>query len=203
MSPKRTWVPLSSLSCSEISRLISGSVSAWLDTRRGPSGRSPCTDVGGQPSVRLRVARCRHVRLQLGSQVVARERDERPQQHEFALAGHLVAEQRVVGNETSGLRLGRELRRRDLLVPDRRRSTTSRPEARRSVPGRPTTPPRAGRSSRAASWYLEYRSVWARNRSSGYRRWSRSSDGISAIGSNRSGNALRHARRIGSSSSAV
>jgi hypothetical protein len=46
--------------------------------------------------------------------------------------------------------------------------------------------PSRSKKSSGASWYFEYTFVCTRNRSSGYRRCSRSSGGISSIGVNRS-----------------
>ena len=65
--------------------------------------------------------------------VVARERDERAQQHELVQTRHAVAEERVVRNEPSGLRLGRELGRRGLLreVTGQRRRGDPRRDVRR------------------------------------------------------------------------
>ena len=58
--------------------------------------------------------------------------------------------------------------------------------------------PSRWKNSAGSIRYFEYTSVWMRNRSSGYRRCSRSSSGIWSTGVNRFGNALRHAARIGS-----
>ena len=190
--------------CSVISSLISGLrlASRWRSTAGRRADRVRRVDlVHGQLPVRLRIARRRHVRLQLAALVVAGERHERPQQHELASARprRTSCSTARTARSTTPSRAAGSVRQSAVARRLLRCRSPRSPAAPRPAPGPPTTRRRARRTGpgRAGTWSTRWSGRGTDPRGSAGARAARRAS--SSPGVNRSGNADIHAWMIGSS----